>query len=314
MASEDVLIERLQQLQKQLGKKQTFEESLSSIKSLLRERYSSSSPTTRKMFYSVICRVATVMRTRYTAPGYLYSGLELFEDTERLTTDPSEKNHLRTCIAHIRGELDLHEESTENMAANNGGGRGGYLFEGHLTVDPEPPQPTWLVHQNLLASLAAAAAEGSSSTATAAAAPDSMEALLHGLIESLDNAVPDFLDDGTDTMGRRAPPASKEVVRKLPVIEVNEEILRKVGEDAECAICKEKLTMGDQMQEMPCKHTFHPPCLKPWLDEHNSCPICRHELPTDDHAYESWKEREKEEEEERRGAANALRGGEFMYI
>lgn len=51
-----------------------------------------------------------------------------------------------------------------------------------------------------------------------------------------------------------------------------------------------------------------------WQDEHNSCPICRHELKTDDHAYESWKEREKEAEEERKGAANAVRGGEYMYV
>jgi len=51
-----------------------------------------------------------------------------------------------------------------------------------------------------------------------------------------------------------------------------------------------------------------------WQDEHNSCPICRHELQTDDHAYESWKEREKEAAEERKGAENAVRGGEFMYI
>lgn len=121
-----------------------------------------------------------------------------------------------------------------------------------------------------------------------------------------------MVDGGT--AAPRAPPASKEVVAKLPVITLTEEILASLGKDVECAICREELVLNDKMQELPCKHTFHPPCVKPWLDEHNSCPICRYELQTDDHAYESWKEREKEAEEERKGAENAIRGGEYMYV
>lgn len=134
------------------------------------------------------------------------------------------------------------------------------------------------------------------------------------MVENLEDFLPP-MEAGGGT--RAAPPASKKVVEKLPVIKLEDEAMlkSKTGEEgAECCICKEKLRVGDEMQEMPCKHLFHPLCLKPWLDEHNSCPICRHELPTDDHKYESWKEREKELEEERRGAANAVRGGEFMYI
>ena len=48
--------------------------------------------------------------------------------------------------------------------------------------------------------------------------------------------------------------------------------------------------------------------------EHNSCPLCRHEMPTDDISYELRKEREKEEEEERKGSANAVREGVYMYM
>ena len=66
---------------------------------------------------------------------------------------------------------------------------------------------------------------------------------------------------------------------------------------------------------MPCHdhHIYHPACLKPWLKQHNSCPCCRFELPTDDPHYESKKERNVQEREDQRGAANALSHNEWMY-
>ncbi|CAI7784170.1 unnamed protein product [Closterium sp. NIES-54] len=86
------------------------------------------------------------------------------------------------------------------------------------------------------------------------------------------------------------------------------------GSVDECSVCREKWEIGDKLREMPCSHRFHVDCLQPWLDEHNSCPLCRYEMPTDDHAYERRKEREKEEEEEWRGAENAVKEGQYMYM
>ncbi|KAG5403495.1 hypothetical protein IGI04_009614 [Brassica rapa subsp. trilocularis] len=289
-------------------------------------------------FYTVVSRVATVLKTRYTATGFWVAGLSLFEEAERLVSDTSEKKHLKSCIEQAKEQLtEVDIQPTE-----------GYLFEGHLTVDREPPQPQWLVQQNLMSAFSSIVA-GESSNAAAAAVGNVLGEtanLMQELINGLDSIIPERLDDTMmysmrileDGGPPRAPPASKEVVEKLPVIVFSEEMLKKLGAEVECYICKENLVIGDKMQELPCKHTFHPPCLKPWLvinkthpcsllkvalfiaydqivwqDEHNSCPICRHELPTDDQKYESWKEREKEAEEERKGAENAVRGGEYMY-
>nr|AGV54708.1 E3 ubiquitin-protein ligase AIP2-like isoform 1 [Phaseolus vulgaris] len=314
MESEDLVKQELEELQKQLGKKQKFEASVSSLKCLLQCSYPSASLSLRQSFYSVICRVATVLKSRYTAPGFWNAGLGLFELAYLLVSEPSEKEHLKACIAQAREHLHLEDNpSLQASQFSDNQAHRGYLFEGHLTVDPEPPQPQWLVQSNLLSTAATLfAAESSQAPAANETTQEDAAKMLQDLLNRLEEVVPLMVDGGP--VAPKAPPASKEVVANLPVITFTKEILANLGKDAECALCRENLVLNDKMQELPGKHTFHPPCLKPRLDEHNSCPICRHELQTDDHAYESWKEREKEAEEERKGAENANRGGEYMYV
>ena len=61
--------------------------------------------------YSTVCRVATVLQTRYTAPGFWLLGLRLFEEVENLVTEPSEKQNMTKCIA--RAQENLNEMETE---------------------------------------------------------------------------------------------------------------------------------------------------------------------------------------------------------
>eukprot|EP00831_Metopus_contortus_P003866 TRINITY_DN11423_c0_g1_i2.p3 TRINITY_DN11423_c0_g1~~TRINITY_DN11423_c0_g1_i2.p3 ORF type:complete len:115 (-),score=16.22 TRINITY_DN11423_c0_g1_i2:225-569(-) len=86
------------------------------------------------------------------------------------------------------------------------------------------------------------------------------------------------------------PPASKKVVDSLPQEEVTEALLEEFKEMAECSICKEEFKKGEKVYKLPCKHLFHGECILQWLGQHNSCPTCRLELPTDDPDYEKMKE------------------------
>jgi E3 ubiquitin-protein ligase AIP2 len=87
-----------------------------------------------------------------------------------------------------------------------------------------------------------------------------------------------------------------------------------IHDDNDRAFHRENIVVGDTVQRMPCSHVFHPPCLAPWLEQHNSCPVCRHELPTDDWRYDTRKEREKEHDEEEAGRNNAISHSEFLYV
>lgn len=99
------------------------------------------------------------------------------------------------------------------------------------------------------------------------------------------------------------------MVASLPTITISE---AQAGSDR-CPVCTEDFQAGDTAQQLPCKHMFHPECLKPWISSDNSCPTCRKELPTDDWRYEAHKEKQQQEEEDRKGAENALSHNEFMY-
>lgn len=81
------------------------------------------------------------------------------------------------------------------------------------------------------------------------------------------------------------PPASKIAVEGLPDVKVDEGMMK--SELAQCAVCKDDFDSGVEVKQMPCKHVYHKDCIIPWLEMHNSCPVCRYELPTDDPDYEN---------------------------
>ncbi|GKU95087.1 hypothetical protein SLEP1_g8490 [Rubroshorea leprosula] len=91
-----------------------------------------------------------------------------------------------------------------------------------------------------------------------------------------------FLENENAFLGR--PPASKSVVENLPSVVVTKEDVD--CNNAQCAVCKDEINIGEEVKQLPCAHRYHGDCIIPWLGIRNTCPVCRHELPTDDAEYE----------------------------
>ncbi|KAF8039653.1 hypothetical protein BT93_B2005 [Corymbia citriodora subsp. variegata] len=75
---------------------------------------------------------------------------------------------------------------------------------------------------------------------------------------------------------RGPPPAPQSAITALPIIKITQMHLRA---DSECPICKEEFELQAEAKMMPCHHIYHPDCIVPWLERHNSCPVCRFEMP-----------------------------------
>ena len=73
------------------------------------------------------------------------------------------------------------------------------------------------------------------------------------------------------------PPASKAAIESLEKAFYNSGVCKESG----CTICKEDYKENEAVILMPCKHCYHPDCLIPWLEQHNSCPSCRYKLLSD---------------------------------
>ena len=79
---------------------------------------------------------------------------------------------------------------------------------------------------------------------------------------------------------------SKDFINSLSVQKVTEEMVEK---KITCGVCLDELKEGEDVLELPCKdkHYFHiknEVCdgIYPWLKDNNTCPLCRHEFPSDE--------------------------------
>lgn len=77
------------------------------------------------------------------------------------------------------------------------------------------------------------------------------------------------------------PPLSKDVIDALPLVEVTEQ---QVSIKMQCSVCWEDFQFRENVRQLPCCHIYHDPCIRPWLELHGTCPICRQNLGNADSA------------------------------
>ena len=112
--------------------------------------------------------------------------------------------------------------------------------------------------------------------------PNPITAIM-GLLNNIDN-IDDIITESMDNKEQKKP-MCKEYLKKLNIKDISES---DITDKLSCAICQEDFKIGEKALELPCEdssHFFHIknddecPGIYPWINEKNSCPICRNEFP-----------------------------------
>ena len=108
--------------------------------------------------------------------------------------------------------------------------------------------------------------------------PNPITAIMH-LLNNIDN-IDDVITESMESKDKKKP-MCKEYRSKLIERDIND---TDISESLSCAICQEEFKIGEKALELPCKegsHFFHTknddecPGIYPWIDEKNTCPVCR---------------------------------------
>jgi hypothetical protein len=73
-------------------------------------------------------------------------------------------------------------------------------------------------------------------------------------------------------------PASQSFINSLQPTPITQDVIAK---QPQCTVCMEEFHVEEKATQLPCLHHFHHDCITPWLRTQHTCPMCRHELPTD---------------------------------
>ena len=112
--------------------------------------------------------------------------------------------------------------------------------------------------------------------------PEYITEYIRSVIEILDELYEfQFINHQDD--GEYEPVIDKQC-KKRSIADINKELgkykkiktnNKLIEENCECSICADKYKEGEYKRELCCSHVFHKKCIDKWLQNNNSCPMCR---------------------------------------
>lgn len=117
-----------------------------------------------------------------------------------------------------------------------------------------------------------------------------------------------------------APPAAAAAIAAIPKVVIRVRGSARVGAAGEvcvdydedkvpcCVVCVEDFGDGVEVSKLACGHMYHEGCIGEWLGRHNTCPVCRVELPAEEAAPAPSAQVPVGEEEHEGGLFRAMRG------
>ena len=93
------------------------------------------------------------------------------------------------------------------------------------------------------------------------------------LNQVIQDSIEQFMESG---MASEGTPAAQQFLSRLRTIRGSDLVDLK-----DCQVCFEKFVDDDKILKLPCKHLYHKDCIEPWFRTHNTCPVCRQEMPSE---------------------------------
>lgn len=71
--------------------------------------------------------------------------------------------------------------------------------------------------------------------------------------------------------------ATKKAIAKIPMktLKIDD---KEVVQELTCCVCLDRFRATDVLRVLDCNHEFHRKCIDPWLQNKQTCPMCKFDI------------------------------------